>query len=251
MRSFQHVTLPCTPRMSCCTHTRMSCCTRKWGTAHNASCHTHECVMPHTWMRHATHMNESCRTHGWDVAHTGMSQVTHTHNQRKRKGGCKKRCCQASTSPSRTTIIHSTSTWDWRGHRPWRVAWLASCSDCLFWCTPSSPLSGALARGGGMYIKLCASTVGATQLKTPQTSCSSAGGEGGGVRRRGVSNQKWMEIRCFGGFGGKLAVCCSVLCVMQCVAAVKRQRLHLLLAPASCTNTLQHTHNTQKPCNTL
>ena len=110
MRSFQHVTLACTPRMSCCTQTRMSCCSRKWGTEHNASCHSHQCVMPHTWMSHVTHMNESCHTHGWDVAHTGMSQVTHTNNQRKRKGGCKKRRCQASTSPSRTTIIHSMST---------------------------------------------------------------------------------------------------------------------------------------------
>jgi len=38
----------------------------------DASCHTHGCVMSHTWMSHVAR-----RTHGWVMSHTWMSHVTH------------------------------------------------------------------------------------------------------------------------------------------------------------------------------
>ena len=43
----------------------------------NESCHTHDWVMSHVWMRHVTHMNESCHTHEWVLSHVWMSHVTH------------------------------------------------------------------------------------------------------------------------------------------------------------------------------
>jgi len=34
-----------------------------------ASCHTYECVMSHTWMRHITHVNASCHTYECVMSH--------------------------------------------------------------------------------------------------------------------------------------------------------------------------------------
>jgi len=36
----------------------------------NAPCHTYQCVMPHLWMSHVTHMNDSCHIFEWVVSHT-------------------------------------------------------------------------------------------------------------------------------------------------------------------------------------
>ena len=43
----------------------------------NESCHTHECVMSHTWMRHVTHMHESCHTHDCLMSRICTRHVTH------------------------------------------------------------------------------------------------------------------------------------------------------------------------------
>ena len=45
----------------------------------NTSCHTHECVMSHTWMRHVTHMNASRHTYTCFTTHTWMRHATHTN----------------------------------------------------------------------------------------------------------------------------------------------------------------------------
>jgi len=40
----------------------------------NESCHTYECVMPHIWMRHATHMNASCHAYKCVMSHMWIGQ---------------------------------------------------------------------------------------------------------------------------------------------------------------------------------
>ena len=45
-------------------------------------CHTYECVMSHTWMRHGTHMNASRHTYACVTAHIWMRRVTHMNASR-------------------------------------------------------------------------------------------------------------------------------------------------------------------------
>jgi len=48
----------------------------------NASCHTDECAMSHTWMRHVIHMNTACHTYECFMSHIWMRHVTHMNASR-------------------------------------------------------------------------------------------------------------------------------------------------------------------------
>jgi len=65
----------------------------------NESCHTYEWVMSHVWMSQDTQINESCHTHGRVMSHVWMSHVTHRRGRTRAKKtldcllSCSKVCC--------------------------------------------------------------------------------------------------------------------------------------------------------------
>ena len=79
MRHVTHMNASCHTYEWVMSHTWMVHVTHKWChiTRMDESCHTYDSFMLHIWMSYVTYMNESCHTCEWVTSHARMSHVTH------------------------------------------------------------------------------------------------------------------------------------------------------------------------------
>ena len=176
----------------------------------NASCHTHEWVMSHTWMNHVTHMDETWHTRGWVKSHT---QTIKERGKAGAKRGVAKPPPRPHAQQSYTPCQHRTEEDIGRDVSRGLLHALTASSG-----VPPRPRWAERWQEAEVYASNYVRLPrGPPNWRHRKHFVGVQAGRGG-VRRRGVSNRKWWEKGVLGASAGSwqhVAACCVWCSVLQ------------------------------------